>query len=81
MVRLKTCDCGPAFLIRTNRSWWMRWIPSRRLYYCARCDSEMFLTREALGNFATQTTRAPLSVLPSIVLNRRLSSEREGLSG
>ena len=36
-----------------KRAWWMRLIPRRRLYYCARCDSEShsycyFFSRELL---------------------------------
>lgn len=63
MVRLTTCDCGPAFLIRANRSGWMRLISSRRLYYCARCDTEMFVTRKHMVASA-ESGRPPLAALP-----------------
>lgn len=66
MVKVTLCECGPAYLLRTNRSWWMRLIRSRRLYYCARCDLEMFLTRDALRSLVPDTTTpAPISMSPA----------------
>lgn len=62
MVKLNPCECGPAFLIRMNRSCWMRLIPTRRLYYCARCDMEMFLTRDCMQGIAiAESSRSPLA--------------------
>lgn len=66
MVRLTTCDCGPDFLIRMNRSWWMRLIPERRFYYCARCDTEMFLSRSHVGSIGAEPSRPALSPAASI---------------
>lgn len=66
MVRLKRCDCGPAFLTRMNRSWWMRLLTSRRLYYCAKCDTELFITRRHLNESASvESTRPALATPPS----------------
>ena len=45
MVRLERCGCGPSFVVRVKRAWWMRIIPRRRLYYCGRCDTKMFVFR------------------------------------
>lgn len=72
MMRLKTCDCGPAFLIRINGSWWMRLMTTRRLYYCARCDTELFLTRRHLHGAGADSSRPALSSSPSIAQDTSL---------
>jgi hypothetical protein len=47
-MRLNPCDCGVCYLVRMNRSLWMRLVPARRHYYCVRCRSSQLLSREGL---------------------------------
>lgn len=47
-MRLTLCDCGVAYLVRLNRSFWMRLVPGRRHYFCVRCKSHALLSRQAL---------------------------------
>jgi hypothetical protein len=47
-MRLSLCDCGVAYLVRLNRSFWMRFVPGRRHYFCVRCKSHQLLSRYAL---------------------------------
>lgn len=47
-MRLTLCDCGVAYLVRLNRSFWMRFVPGRRHYFCVRCKSHQLLSRQAL---------------------------------
>jgi hypothetical protein len=47
-MRLNLCDCGVAYLVRLNRSFWMRFVPGRRHYFCVRCKSHQLLSRHAL---------------------------------
>lgn len=47
-MRLTLCDCGVAYLVRLNRSFWMRFVAGRRHYFCVRCKSHELLSREAL---------------------------------
>ncbi len=44
-MRLTPCGCGVTFLVRLNRSFWMRWVPGRRHYYCVCCKSHQLLSR------------------------------------
>lgn len=60
-MKLTLCECGPAYLMRINRSFWMRWVPNRRLYYCTRCDAEMFLTRVGLRRSSAPSGPAALA--------------------
>lgn len=47
-MRLTLCDCGLAYLVRLNRSFWMRLVPGRRHYFCVRCKSHELLSRTGL---------------------------------
>jgi hypothetical protein len=47
-MRLTLCDCGVAYLVRLNRSFWMRFVPGRRHYFCVRCKSHQLLSRHGL---------------------------------
>lgn len=47
-MRLTLCDCGVAYLVRLNRSFWMRFVPGRRHYFCVRCKSHQLLSRYGL---------------------------------
>jgi hypothetical protein len=47
-MRLTPCDCGVSWLVRMNRSFWMRLLPARRHYFCVRCRSAQLLSREDL---------------------------------
>jgi hypothetical protein len=47
-MRLTLCDCGVAYLVRLNRSLWMRFVPGRRHYFCVRCKSHQLLSRNGL---------------------------------
>ncbi|HET8747635.1 MAG TPA: hypothetical protein VFM98_18700 [Ramlibacter sp.] len=47
-MRLSLCDCGVAYLVRLNRSFWMRFVPGRRHYFCVRCKTHQLLSRQGL---------------------------------
>lgn len=47
-MRLTLCDCGVAYLVRLNRTAWMRFVPGRRHYFCVRCKSHQLLSRNNL---------------------------------
>ena len=47
-MRLTLCDCGVAYLVRLNRSFWMRFVPGRRHYFCVRCKAHQLLSRRGL---------------------------------
>ena len=47
-MRLTLCNCGVAYLVRLNRSFWMRFVPGRRHYFCVRCKSHQLLSRVGL---------------------------------
>lgn len=47
-MRLTPCDCGVTWLVRMNRSFWMRLLPARRHYFCVRCRSAQLLSRAHL---------------------------------
>ena len=47
-MRLSMCNCGVAYLVRLNRSFWMRFVPGRRHYFCVRCKSHALLSRANL---------------------------------
>lgn len=68
------CDCGLRFLVRLNRTFWMRLVPGRRHYYCVRCSSHELLAREGLRRLfptapaellVAETAPAPLEDLPA----------------
>jgi hypothetical protein len=47
-MRVTLCDCGVAYLVRLNRSFWMRFVPGRRHYFCVRCKAHQLLSRHNL---------------------------------
>ena len=47
-MKLSLCDCGVAYLVRLNRSLWMRFVPGRRHYFCVRCKEHQLLSRANL---------------------------------
>jgi hypothetical protein len=47
-MRFSPCDCGVVNLVRMNRSFWMRWLPDRRHYFCVRCKAYQLLSRRNL---------------------------------
>ena len=47
-MRLTLCDCGVAYLVRLDRTAWMRFVPGRRHYFCVRCTSHQLLSRNNL---------------------------------
>lgn len=47
-MKLSLCDCGVAYLVRLNRSLWMRFVPGRRHYFCVRCKCHQLLSRTEL---------------------------------
>jgi hypothetical protein len=44
-ILFQKCDCDWKDLARVHRAWWMRLFPSRRLYFCAICKSEIFVNK------------------------------------
>jgi hypothetical protein len=44
-MKLTPCGCGISYLVRLNRSFWMRWVPGRRHYFCVCCKSHQLLSR------------------------------------
>ena len=45
MLKLSSCGCGPEFLVRIERSWWMRIFTWKRLYFCTQCRRRLFIAR------------------------------------
>jgi hypothetical protein len=48
VLKLTACNCGARGLVRIDRAFWMRLVPTRRLYYCPACETRQFLTRSAV---------------------------------
>ena len=48
MLRLTPCDCGSQYLVRLNRMAWMRIVPTRRHYFCAKCRDRQFVPRHEM---------------------------------
>jgi hypothetical protein len=44
-LRLFSCGCGPQFLRRIHRAWWMRLLPGFGQYLCLRCDQRVLRPR------------------------------------
>lgn len=63
-MRLTPCECGPEYLVRLNREGWMRWIPTRRHYFCAKCKERQLLPRRAFVSW--WLPNAPMSSLPPV---------------
>lgn len=41
ILRTSCADCDYSQVERIPRSFWMRWLPSLRHYYCRQCDSAL----------------------------------------
>ncbi len=54
MISLRPCACGPEEWVRIQRSFWMRLFRARRLYYCERCKSKLFMRKSAVLALRTQ---------------------------
>ncbi|HET8745072.1 MAG TPA: hypothetical protein VFM98_05680 [Ramlibacter sp.] len=50
-LRLTPCSCGLQYLVRMNRAPWMRLVPTRRHYFCAKCKQPQFLPRRAFASW------------------------------
>ena len=51
MLRITPCSCGEQYLVRLNRSTWMRFVPGRRHYFCAKCKQRQWLPRRAFASW------------------------------
>lgn len=49
MLRLVPCGCGADYLVRIERSWWMRVFAWRRLYFCTQCRSRLLIRKPPLA--------------------------------
>jgi hypothetical protein len=49
-MRWSCCGCDVRFLVRLDRRLWMRAVPGRRHYFCARCKAHQFLSRLDVRN-------------------------------
>jgi hypothetical protein len=47
-MKFSLCNCGVRYLVRANRSYWMRLFIGRRHFFCVRCRSNQLLSREKL---------------------------------
>ena len=45
VTKLLGCSCHAQYLERIPRSFWMRFIPLIRLYYCANCNSRVLASK------------------------------------
>ncbi|RYG14294.1 MAG: hypothetical protein EON92_02680 [Burkholderiales bacterium] len=52
----RQCSCNATEFKRIPRSLWMRAFPSKRLYYCASCDSKIFTDRDLIVQMAWENT-------------------------
>ena len=50
-MKLTPCSCGLQYLVRLNRALWMRCIPTRRHYFCAKCKPRQLLPRSAFASW------------------------------
>jgi len=64
MLKFGPCGCGPEFLVRIERTWWMRVFTWKRLYFCTQCRRRLFMARPA---------RAPVfgATVPHTLATRR----------
>jgi hypothetical protein len=49
MLKLSPCECGPEFLVRIERAWWMRVFTWKRLYFCTQCRRRLLIARPHLA--------------------------------
>lgn len=45
-MQFKACGCSVGCYQRVARSWWMRLLPSRRLYLCDTCGCLMLIRKD-----------------------------------
>jgi predicted SprT family Zn-dependent metalloprotease len=43
MLKFRQCACRRTNYLRVQRAWWMRIIPSRRLYRCQSCGALLWI--------------------------------------
>jgi len=60
MLRFTPCACGTQYLVRLDRHAWMRLVPTRRHYFCAKCKETQFVPRHAGVSWWLPSTRAEL---------------------
>lgn len=59
MLRFTSCRCGIEYLVRLRREAWMKLIPTRRHYFCAKCKDTQFTPRRDAG-WWLPSTKVPL---------------------
>lgn len=59
MISFRPCACGSEDLVRLQRALWMRLFRTRRLYYCERCRSKLFIRKSEV---LAQSTRPSVKV-------------------
>jgi hypothetical protein len=47
-MKFSLCGCGIRYLVRMDRTFWMRLVPGHRHYYCVHCKAHLLLSRRAL---------------------------------
>ena len=71
-MRLTLCNCGVAYLVRLDRSFWMRFVPGRRHYFCVRCKSHELLSRNGLRRaFPTLPRQMDIAATAPAALEQR----------
>lgn len=48
------CECEVRFLVRRDPDAWMKLVPGRRPYYCARCHQNQLLSESSLRGLPPQ---------------------------
>lgn len=64
MLRFTACTCGMQYLVRLNADAWMKVIPTRRHYFCAKCRTRQFVPRKSLVSWWLPSNRVPLEAQP-----------------
>lgn len=47
-VASSLCTCDDCDLVRIHRTWWMRFVSSKRLYECRGCGARLFVPKQAV---------------------------------
>jgi len=45
VLKISACTCVPIRMARIERSWWMRFLWWKRLYFCDDCGSRQLISR------------------------------------
>ena len=56
-MRLSACACRAEHYRRTERTWWMKSIWTRRLYHCYSCDAVLFISHAHVAERLEQQRR------------------------